>query len=613
MNNITIQNVILQNNSDANFKQYGELFHKNYNGNTGYHMVYDIDKKCSIIKPYDIVDFGTYLNTLQIKEWKEKTYANNFKLKIEYCGKATLEIYELFSNSKTENLNIVKYAKLESKEKTISVIEIPETTKDLICFTLSALSAFEIYNISYVAEVEENEIRDILISIASTTFRKEEYIQKNIELLKTNVLSENSELKNHIFVNVVDNGRTLDPSALECDGLKIHPNMNVGGAGGFARGMIESLKMERKPTHVLLMDDDVLIMPESLFRTYYLLRILKPEYHSRFISGAMFDYDYRETFYEDIGYVHKADGSYGPLKDRMDMRRRDSILNHEKNTNRKEENSYAGWWYCCIPVEHIEENGLPLPVFVRGDDVEFSIRNKAEFLTMNGISIWHVGFGGKFNAAMELYQVHRNSLIIQATSGICEDISFINRIKKLFWKEITRFAYNNCEQLLDSVEDYLKGPDYLINLNGETSIKEHSAKNEKLYPFSSFSHKLNLPIVNPYEYKKLNIIQKVLYVVTINGHLLPNMLLKRVPEVISFDWHFVPGKNYMRKQLVAVNANDSTACMRTIDRRKCFKLIKRYISVMRLYNKNNKKISKDYADNFKKMASFEFWKGYLNI
>lgn len=75
------------------------------------------------------------------------------------------------------------------------------------------------------------------------------------------------------------------------------------------------------------------------------------------------------------------------------------------------DDAYAGWWYCCIPVEHIEDRGLPLPVFVRGDDVEFSLRNKPGFIALNGICIWHVGFAGKFNAAMELYQVHRNSLL----------------------------------------------------------------------------------------------------------------------------------------------------------------------------------------------------------
>ena len=82
---------------------------------------------------------------------------------------------------------------------------------------------------------------------------------------------------------------------------------NVGGAGGFTRGMIEALELPKKPTHVLLMDDDVMVMPESLFRTYYLLRLLKDEYKKCFLSGAMFDYDIRQKQYEDVGFVHKAD------------------------------------------------------------------------------------------------------------------------------------------------------------------------------------------------------------------------------------------------------------------------------------------------------------------
>ena len=221
--------------------------------------------------------------------------------------------------------------------------------------------------------------------------------------------------------------------------------------------------------------DSVMVMPESLFRTYYLLRLLKDEYKKCFLSGAMFDYDIRQKQYEDVGFVHKADGSYGPVKSAMDMRLLKNIVANE-NYSFNVDDAYAGWWYCCIPVEHIEDRGLPLPVFVRGDDVEFSLRNKPGFIALNGICIWHVGFAGKFNAAMELYQVHRNSFVIQAASGICQDVDFLARVKGMFWKDITRFAYNNAELLIDSIEDYLKGPEYIMHLDGEQSLKEHNAK-----------------------------------------------------------------------------------------------------------------------------------------
>jgi hypothetical protein len=249
---------------------------------------------------------------------------------------------------------------------------------------------------------------------------------------------------------------------------------------------------------------------------------------------------------------------------------------------------------------------------VRGDDVEYSLRNNPGFITLNGIAIWHVGFAGKFNASMELYQVHRNSFIIQAASGICGDVDFVKRVQNQFWKEITRFAYNNAELLLDSIDDYMKGPKFLEELNGEQSLKEHSAKNEKLVPLKN----LNCPNAekdDPYEYVRLVILSKALYVLTINGHLMPNFMLKNHPGVIAFDWFFVPGRNYRRKSLVAVNRNDKTGCVRTINRKRCFSLISRYKKTMKNYEKNHEKVNKEYREHFSKMTTVEFWKEYLGI
>lgn len=67
--------------------------------------------------------------------------------------------------------------------------------------------------------------------------------------------------------------------------------------------MLESLIQTPKATHVLLMDDDVLILPESIKRTYALLKVLKPLYHNCFVSGAMLYYENMSTQHEDIGTV----------------------------------------------------------------------------------------------------------------------------------------------------------------------------------------------------------------------------------------------------------------------------------------------------------------------
>ena len=609
LQNVKLQNVMLQMNLDVNLIEYPEFSAIGKGEESPF--IYDSEKKCHVVEKLTKVNFMSYYNCIQVKRWSEYTGVKNFKLHLTMKGKATISVYAIYSASVAVTYNPLVSQVVESDEVSEVVVNIPETDKALVGFYMDTLEDTEIYSGYYSADIEEDRIRDVNISLVTTTFKKQEYIKRNIDLIKSNVLYDGSDLKGHMFVHVIDNDRELDPSELDSEDLKVYMNNNVGGAGGFTRGMIEALALPKKPTHVLLMDDDVMVMPESLFRTYYLLRLLKDEYKKCFLSGAMFDYDIRQKQYEDVGFVHKADGSYGPVKSAMDMRLLKNIVANE-NYSFNVDDAYAGWWYCCIPVEHIEDRGLPLPVFVRGDDVEFSLRNKPGFIALNGICIWHVGFAGKFNAAMELYQVHRNSFVIQAASGICQDVDFLARVKGMFWKDITRFAYNNAELLIDSIEDYLKGPEYIMHLDGEQSLKEHNAKNEKLVPLAELGYAGDLP-TDPYKSESLNLFRKVMYVLTINGHLLPNFMLRRTPYIIAYDWFFVPGKNYMKKTLVAVNKNGGTGVRRTINRKRCFALIKRYRKVLAKYKKTHVEVEQAYRNAFDEMKTTKFWKEYLHI
>ena len=624
LQNVKLQNVMLQMNLDVNLIEYPEFSAIGKGEESPF--IYDSEKKCHVVEKLTKVNFMSYYNCIQVKRWSEYTGVKNFKLHLTMKGKATISVYAIYSASVAVTYNPLVSQVVESDEVSEVVVNIPETDKALVGFYMDTLEDTEIYSGYYSADIEEDRIRDVNISLVTTTFKKQEYIKchkiaersvgmeyikRNIDLIKSNVLYDGSDLKGHMFVHVIDNDRELDPSELDSEDLKVYMNNNVGGAGGFTRGMIEALELPKKPTHVLLMDDDVMVMPESLFRTYYLLRLLKDEYKKCFLSGAMFDYDIRQKQYEDVGFVHKADGSYGPVKSAMDMRLLKNIVANE-NYSFNVDDAYAGWWYCCIPVEHIEDRGLPLPVFVRGDDVEFSLRNKPGFIALNGICIWHVGFAGKFNAAMELYQVHRNSFVIQAASGICQDVDFLARVKGMFWKDITRFAYNNAELLIDSIEDYLKGPEYIMHLDGEQSLKEHNAKNEKLVPLAELGYAGDLP-TDPYKYESLNLFRKAMYVLTINGHLLPNFMLRRTPYIIAYDWFFVPGKNYMKKTLVAVNKNGGTGVRRTINRKRCFALIKRYRKVLAKYKKTHVEVEQAYRNAFDEMKTTKFWKEYLHI
>lgn len=599
---LKLQNLIFPNN-----KYLSEHTGLQYRGDR---MFFNNERGCYILPQGRFSEFFTYFNSFSIKKWKHYTNITNVSLHLKIKGHFFINTFGYFIINNITEKEISENTYFNFTEPTELVIGFKQEKSSVISFQISALSECEIYLGYYATEIDESLVRNVDIAIATTTFKKEDYITKNAEILKNEILYCTEDFSEHFFVNIVDNGRTLEPKDFNGSKMHVFPNQNVGGSGGYARGMIEALRGKKKPTHVLLMDDDVIINPESFKRTFYLLRLLKDEFTDHFISGAMLYYEKMNVQHEDVGYVHK-DGSYGPQKPSFELQNLESVVRNEENFEEYDDR-YAGWWYCCIPTTYIEESNLPLPLFIRGDDVEYSLRNKAKFITLNGICIWHMGFVMKYSAAMEMYQVHRNSLILQAFSGVCADIDFIGRITNSFKIEIRRFNYDSCELLLKSIDDFLKGPDFLRNPNGERIMKERSALNEKLTPLSDYPN-IEVDFASVYKFEPLKFWQKVFYKATYNGHLCPKFLLNDEPGVIAHSWFYCPKKQYRRKTVLAVNRYENTGILRSISSKRFFELFRHYKSTMKNYKKNHKRIEEQYKKHRDEFTSYEFWMNYLGI
>lgn len=321
--------------------------------------------------------------------------------------------------------------------------------------------------------------QDVKLAICTTTFKKERYIERNVRAIRDTILAQSNArddahradthdlVGDHFVMNVVDNGRTLDAGKLEGGGIRVFPNPNAGGAGGFARGMIES--MGEGVTHAIMMDDDVSFCPEAFVRTYNLLSIVKDEYRDAFVSGgmmSMYDVDIQT---EDTGFM-----TYGGACQATKPPLRLSLV-HEIVHNETFEppayrpechdtfQRYAAWWYCAIPMTQIRKRGLPLPLFVRYDDVGYALRDNDDatrrFMTMNGICVWHEPFFMRYDGAVERYQTTRNSLIIRAASDAAPMSDFKQMITHTFKLELKRLNYDDAQLICEGIEDYLQGPD----------------------------------------------------------------------------------------------------------------------------------------------------------
>lgn len=575
------------------------------------------------MKRGQVFDAGTYFNSCSAGKWFEYTRVTGLQLKLKIRGEFTLKLTHytvedttpVQENAKTSM--VTNKTILTSQEFSITkpkeiVCSYPKVKDGLVAFTIIAHGECEVYSGSYEGIIETRKIRPVELSIAITTFQKEEFILRNLELLRKEILESEDEIAEHFYVHVVDNGKTLDTNAGNHERIQIHPNINAGGSGGFARGMIETIRQPVGATHILLMDDDVLIQTESIKRTYMLLKTVKSKYKNHFISGAMLFYENMHIQHEDVGYVKEEEnGGYGPVKPSMDFYKiEDCCYNEVIETNQK--NQYAGWWYCCIPMKYVREDNLPLPLFVRGDDVEYSLRNKAEFLTMNGICVWHMGFNQKFNAAMELYQVHRNSLMFQAISQVCMECNFLNRMEYFVRVEIMRFRYESAELLIEAVEDFCKGPDFLRKSSGAEIIKEKSKKNEKLQPLSEFP-KVFVDRKTLYQDVPYGKKEQLIHRVTYNGHYLSKKMLTDEIAVIPYDWFLALGKQYRHTRLLAVNPHTMEGNLRIMDQKRGRKLRKRADKVFRKCRKNQTKLQKQYRQAATELTSLEFWEKYLGI
>lgn len=558
------------------------------------------------------VDFTTYLNGCSYRKWKTYTHAGEAILYLDIEG--TFEICYLGYTKNIATIERTEYGiqKYEKNERNLLRFEFPENDDQILGFELCAYGDCTLYGGYYAVNCEKENINEVCLSLATTTCRKEKFITKNVELLKKEILQSEEDIKDNFYIHVVDNGRTLTESDISGEHIYLHPNNNTGGAGGFSRGMMESLNQNPKATHVLLMDDDVLILPESIKRTFKLLRLLKSEYQDDFISGAMLYYEEPNRQHEDIGTV-TSNCMFNALKPRYDHNLLDSNLENEGEFV-KQKNEYAGWWYCCIPAKVIEKNGLALPIFIRCDDMEYSLRCKANIITMNGICVWHMGFVTKYNAAFDKYQQCRNLLIDKASSDIMENVDVYGFVKKSYRGELLKFNYDAAELIIRALEDFLKGPEFLKVDNGEKIVKENSKFNDQMVPVNSIDGIDILNLYSCYDDPPRKFIDKWLFRLTYNGQRFwPSAWCKKDFAYIAFDHSYQPQKMAMHNKLLAINPFNKTAKIRTMDRMRYKELQKRFRKAKRLYKKEYPELEKSYKASRSSLTSETFWREYLKI
>lgn len=611
-----LANILLK--ADGHAEGYEKLYYWAEPGAAVY------DEASSALTLSGPVDFFTYVNACSACKWRRYAGVETVWLHVEALGSGELSVVgvasadEPGSRSTVTSVHVDRAAGLKPQALDI---EVPVHDLDLIALTAvpDAGSQLTLSNAYWYAKVEPEAINPVRLALCTTTFNNERYILPNIDLVRAGIAAEGGAIASNFHLFVVDNGRTLDAPGLTHDIVTVLPNPNTGGAGGFARGMMAATEIPGSFTHVLLMDDDVRVMPESFIRTFNLLSLAKGRYRDAFINGAMLSLEEPSRQYEDVSHVVDT-AVYRKIKDDMDVSDPVQLVENER-IDVEVDRAYGAWWYSCIPVSAIEKNGLPAPFFIRCDDVEFGMRNRPVYMTMNGIGVWHASFEGRYRASVDCYQYERNFAAMIAMDDCCSERYFVMRLNRDIRGKLRDMDYVSAEFLLQGFEDYLKGPEFLVAVDGAALMKENGAHNEKLLPVAELDQDvLAAAGVTPevlarvsYEFHSkrfMRLVRGIPY----DKHYLPDFLLRRQPGYIVKNANALLEGNATRyRTLVFLDPTREHGIIRQMDRARFRAIRKRQRELMKRYRREGAKVRAAYKAARLYLTSREFWTKYLGL
>lgn len=533
-------------------------------------------------------DFGTYFNLLPYPQYRKYCGADRFTLALYGEGSYRADVY------------------VQNKSGAKSLISSHECNGDCLAdidcsalqdggyieFTVSTKEGCTLKGGAWLADKEPE--RRVKIGIIICTYKREAFVAANIAHMAA-AIDADPAWKERIHVFIVDNAQTLQLD--ESDFYSVIPNRNLGGSGGFARGMYE---LEKDPsfTHFLLMDDDISFDFATVERTYYLLEALTREHENASLGGAMLVLEKPNVQYEFGG---KYDGlRFRLINSGLDMRETNSLI---KNQNAAKPD-YNAWWYCCMPASSIKKYGLPMPFFIKGDDVEYGMRAAEELILMSGIAVWHQDFAGKYTGILEYY-IKRNLAVVSSIWCDAGGFKPAVRFAYFMFKNLLLKNYNCVQVLYEAYEDFMKGPSFFL----ENDSEEVNERIRRLAQAISSSQEVETlfggkPDVKVRKPDKKSEFFRCLFLAVENY--MPAFLFSKKPAATDMG-NPSAADCFMKKTVVHYDRNTGKGLILTLDTKRRRELRRKTYKVFFGMLFKYRKMKKIYRAGWQKMCSRENW------
>lgn len=414
------------------------------------------------------------------------------------------------------------------------------------------------------------------------TYRRESFVKEFIEKTLPNL----EGVKLQVFIS--NNGP--DYSLQYPDNVHVYKNINYGGAGGFSRAMYEAIE-NGESTHIILADDDIKIHPSCIYRTYAFLTGLKEEFGDTIIAGATISLD--EMWLQTERYSRLTDRGFEYFGSYQDTRLKNIAIDNAMLSTMP---GIAPWRYCVLSVNQALSYGLALPIFFRGDDIEFSYRISKDIISLPGVTVAHEPFLKRYNEIAENFYLVRNlsmiSFIYHSTLKKLISISFV----KSFLKNILIFDYRAAELNLFAIDTILKKEYTLPADEIHRTVLSFERERQGMVP-TWFSENGMLP-----EPKRMSVRKRLLIIAAqyclgfrCGSFMVHGGLLRNVDSFIG------------RKEVITYDGNNKYSLYK-FRWRTAWKLLLKFINLAIKLKINENRLSKELFLYKEKCTEIAFWK-----
>jgi galactofuranosylgalactofuranosylrhamnosyl-N-acetylglucosaminyl-diphospho-decaprenol beta-1,5/1,6-galactofuranosyltransferase len=421
----------------------------------------------------------TWFNAFFERYWREYTQIQQLALRVRVSGAGVLRLYRRTSEHKQRLLQEIHFSG-RNRELHVEVSDssVPADGIGLLFLEIEAHSSpLQLHEAEWLAgEVVTHPVR---LVAAFCSFNRAPLLLRNI----TTLFSDPAAAEVLESVIVVDQGfeKVHDhpgyAALMHTAAGRIHlvEQANYGGAGGFTRCLLEARKAT-SANHIVLMDDDALLEPESILRAAAFLSLARSDLA---VGGHMLD-PRRPHELTETGSRYRPEHLRIDEPSRRRVDRADDLTPFLEPQARH----YNGWWFFAFPLAVLDRAGLPMPLFLRGDDLEFGcrlLRSGVPTVSLPGVAVWHEPFERKGRGWHAFYEL-RNQLIVGALHfPTVRAATVARRFFSRLLDELLAYDYYESWLLCEAATVYLRGPE---SLRHPPRYVHHSlqAKQAKLAP-----------------------------------------------------------------------------------------------------------------------------------